>query len=76
MKKIVLGAAAVFGSAVAAVAGGLADAITETEPMAMAEVVEQGGSIPGWVIPVGILAVLALAAASAGEEDGGEDYER
>ena len=74
IKKIVIGAGLVMGSAVAAVAGGLADAIVEQDPAVVADVVEQSGGLPGWVIPVVVLGALALAAANSSEDDDGPSY--
>lgn len=68
---IILGALLVAG--VSAYAGGLADAITETVPMA--DPVAAESSLPSWVIPAAIIAVLiGVAVASSDDDDGdGED---
>jgi hypothetical protein len=75
MKKYILGAAALVGSAAAAVAGGLADAMIEQDPtIVMSDTIESAGSVPGWVIPVVILGVVALAvAANSGDDDDDEN---
>ena len=75
MKKYILGAAALVGSAAAAVAGGLADAMIEQDPtIVMSDTIESAGSVPGWVIPVVILGVVALAvAANSGDDDDEND---
>ncbi|MEL7180822.1 MAG: hypothetical protein AAFN63_13420 [Pseudomonadota bacterium] len=72
MKKfwIVLGALIVAG--VSAYAGGLADAITETVPT-VAEPVAAESSVPGWVIPAAIIAVLIGVAVLADDDDDDED---
>jgi hypothetical protein len=74
MKKfwIVLGALLVAG--VAAYAGGLADAITETVPIV--EPVEQDSGLPAWLIPAAIAIVLIGVAVSANNdsEDGRDAY--
>ncbi|WP_342070775.1 hypothetical protein [Yoonia algicola] len=66
---IVLGALLVAG--VSAYAGGLADAITETVPMA--EPMAAESSVPGWVIPAAIIAVLIGVAVAANDDDDEED---
>ena len=68
MKKfaIVLGALVVAG--VSAYAGGLADAITETVPV-MAEPMEAKPSLPSWVIPAAIIAVLVGVAVLGDDDD-------
>lgn len=68
MKKfwVVLGALIVAG--VSAYAGGLAEAITETVPV-MAEPMEAEPSLPGWVIPAAVIALLIGVAVSGGDDD-------
>ncbi|EBA11722.1 hypothetical protein [Roseobacter sp. CCS2] len=68
MKKfwVILGALIVAG--VSAYAGGLADAITETVPV-MADPVEAESSVPAWVIPAAIIAVLIGVAVLADDDD-------
>lgn len=67
---IVLGALLVAG--VAAYAGGLADVITETVPMA--EPVAQESRLPGWLVPAAIAIVLIGVAVSANNDpDDGRD---
>ncbi len=58
----------VMVAAVAAYAGGLADAIVETAPVIMTPE-EPSGSVPSWVIPATIIAVLVGAAVLAGDDD-------
>ncbi|PJI91615.1 hypothetical protein BC777_0447 [Yoonia maricola] len=72
MKKfwVILGALVVAG--VSAYAGGLADAITETVPV-IAEPVEADSSVPGWVIPAAIIAVLIGVAVLADDDDDEDD---
>jgi hypothetical protein len=69
---IVLGALLVAG--VSAYAGGLADALTETVPMA--EPVAAGPSVPSWVIPAVIIAALIGVAVMSEDdpEDGNDPY--
>lgn len=60
-----------FVLAGAAYAGGLSDAITETVPMAPMDdaVASEGGSLPSWVIPAAIVAILIGVAVSSGDDD-------
>lgn len=71
MKKfwVILGALIVAG--VSAYAGGLAEAITETAPV-MAEPMAAEPSLPGWVIPAAIIALL-IGVAVAGSDDDEEN---
>ncbi len=72
MKKfwVILGALIVAG--VSAYAGGLADAITETVPV-MAEPMEAKPSLPSWVIPAAVIALLiGVAVAASDDDDDGE----
>ena len=62
---IVLGALLVAG--VSAYAGGLADAITETVPMA--EPMAAESSVPSWLIPAAIVLVLVGVAVAANDDD-------
>ena len=62
---IVLGALLVAG--VSAYAGGLADAITETVPMA--EPMAAESSVPSWVIPAAIVLVLVGVAVASSDDD-------
>ncbi|SIT77121.1 hypothetical protein SAMN05421665_0502 [Yoonia rosea] len=66
---IILGALLVAG--VSAYAGGLADAITETAPMA--EPAAAGSSVPSWVIPAAIIAVLIGVAVASNDDDDDDD---
>lgn len=59
-------------AAVSVYAGGLSDALVETAPVIMAPD-EESGSLPGWVIPVAVVALLAGAAVLAGDDDEDED---
>ena len=63
---VVLSALLVAG--VAAYAGGLSDAITETVPEMTAPVAAES-SVPTWVIPVAVLALLAGLALSSGDDE-------
>ncbi|KQI73159.1 hypothetical protein AN191_04545 [Loktanella sp. 5RATIMAR09] len=72
---IILGALLVAG--VSAYAGGLADAITETAPMA--EPAATAPSVPSWVIPAAIVAVLigvVVASNDDDDDDGRDPYAR
>jgi len=66
---------AIFGAAtvaaLSAYAGGLADAITESTPVVMAPD-DESGSLPSWVIPVAIVALLAGAAVLSSDSDDGD----
>lgn len=55
-------------AAVSAYAGGLADAIVESAPVQIVPD-EPDGSVPSWVVPVAIIALLAGAAVLAGDDD-------
>ncbi len=63
----ILGCASV--AAVSAYAGGLADAVVETTPQVMSPN-EPSGSVPGWVVPVAIAALLVGAAVLSNDDDG------
>ncbi|MGJ8588764.1 MAG: hypothetical protein ACSHXW_11470 [Yoonia sp.] len=65
---IVLGALLVAG--VSAYAGGLADAITETVPMA--EPMAAESSVPSWLIPAAIVLVLVGVAVASSDDDDDE----
>ena len=72
MKKTFLIAGGVLLAAGAAYAGGLGNTIVEivpSEPMAE----ESGSSVPGWVIPVAILALMVGLASSSSDDDDGRD---
>lgn len=62
----------IFGAltvtAVSVYAGGLSDALVETAPIVMAPD-EPSSSLPGWVIPVAVVALLAGVAVLAGDDD-------
>jgi phosphate/sulfate permease len=60
-------------AALSAYAGGLGDAILETAPVVMAPDQSASGSVPSWVVPVAIIAVLVGAAvlSSDGDDSGG-----
>ena len=77
MKKTFLIAGGALLAAGAAYAGGLGDSIVEMVPAAPVEPMaeDNGSSIPGWVIPVAILALMVGLAASGSEEDGGDIYD-
>jgi uncharacterized membrane protein len=55
-------------AAVSVYAGGLSDTLVETAPGVM-EPDETKGSLPGWVIPVAVVALLAGVAVLAGDDD-------
>lgn len=67
-KLLLTGAGFLCVAAVAAYAGGLADAVVEAEPVIMTPD-EPDGSLPGWVLPVALIALLVGAAALASDDD-------
>lgn len=68
MKFVKLAAAAAIAlSATTATAGGLAPAMTESEPMEVVPMMEPKGSLGGWVVPAIALALIAAAAASSSD---------
>ena len=67
MKKLLLTAGGFIAAASAAVAGGLADAVMETEIIEVAP--ERGGSLPGWVIPLAIVGIVIAIASSSDDDD-------
>lgn len=77
MKRFLIVFGALAAAAAAAHAGGLSDAIVEMTPPAPADdmVAPAEGSLPGWVIPVALLALMVGVAVSGGEDEGGE-YDR
>ncbi|MFG5383228.1 hypothetical protein [Yoonia sp. R2-816] len=68
MKLLLAGSGILMIAAVSAYAGGLADAVVETQPIVMSPD-EPSGSVPSWVIPVAIIAVLAGVAVLSGDDD-------
>lgn len=67
MKKFILLTGGLIAAASAAVAGGLANAVMETE---IIEVVPETGSGFGWIIPLLIVGILvALASSDDNESD-------
>ncbi|MEL7180508.1 MAG: hypothetical protein AAFN63_11815 [Pseudomonadota bacterium] len=74
IKAVVTAATAIVFSGTAASAGGLADEIVEA-PVAVADPVEAApaSSIPGWVIPVAILALIVGVVASSDDDDDDDD---
>ncbi|WP_411890178.1 hypothetical protein [Yoonia sp. SDW83-1] len=68
MKLLLAGSGILIIAAVSAYAGGLADAVVETQPIVMSPD-EPSGSVPSWVIPVAIIAVLAGVAVLSGDDD-------
>lgn len=75
LKTALTAVTAIAFSASVASAGGLADQIVETveEPM---EVAPAESSVPGWVIPVAIVALLIGVAASGDDDDDDDDRRR
>lgn len=72
IKSVVAATTAVVLSGTVASAGGLSDAIVEA-PVIVEDPVEAapaGGSVPGWVIPVAIVALLIGVASSSDDDDG------
>lgn len=57
-------------AAVSAYAGGLADTVLETAPIVMTPD-QPRNSVPNWVIPVAIVALLLGAASLSGNDDDG-----
>ena len=76
IKAVVTAATAIVFSGTAASAGGLADEIVEA-PVAVADPVEAApaSSIPGWVIPVAILALIVGVVASSDDDDDDDEDE-
>lgn len=71
IKAAVAATTAVVLSGTTALAGGLSDAIVET-PVVVEDPVEvepAGGSLPGWVIPAAIVALLIGIASSGSDDD-------
>lgn len=67
-KLLLAGSGILIIAAVSAYAGGLADALVESEPVVMTPD-EPSGTVPSWVIPVAIIALLAGAAVLSGDDD-------
>jgi len=63
---LAIATAATFALTASVQAGGLADAVMETEIIEVAP--EAGGSLPSWVIPLAIVGIV-IAVASSGDDD-------
>ena len=70
MKTVMLTAAAALAlSSTAAVAGGLAPAVIEAPVVVVDTPAPAASSLPGYVIPLALLAALAAAAAAESDSD-------
>ena len=77
MKRFLIILGALMAAGAAAYAGGLADALVEAVPTDPQPVAEPGSSLPAWVIPAVIIALLVgfAVAGDDDEDDGGPTYQ-
>ncbi|MEJ6402776.1 hypothetical protein [Yoonia sp. 2307UL14-13] len=75
MRKLALVlTAAIIATSSASFAGGLADAIVEREPVAVAPAqANTANALPGWVLPAAALLLLGAVAANGSGDGGGGD---